>query len=77
MESQDVLRDVNKENAYTVFPVHLALNNSIIYEVIIMHVERGERVKKLYFFGSVPNARSCIGIYVARLNLPQCSKTDC
>ena len=32
-----------------------------------MRIERGERVKKLYFLGSVPNARSRIESNVERL----------
>ena len=34
------------KNAYTVFTIYVVLNNSIIYEVIIMRVEQGERVEK-------------------------------
>ena len=41
-----------QKNAYTVFTIYLAIKNSIIYEFVIMYVERGERVKKLYFSGA-------------------------
>ena len=41
-----------------------------------MRVERGKRVKKLYFFGSVPNAHSRIESNVEQLNSSARTWTD-